>query len=126
MDQARVPDGSDGARIPELDGAGVEGLADVLLDLVDDVVQELLARIALDLIVERVEQHHHRRRDDGLLHVVRRDLLVLLDELGRVRLVLERASREARKLTMVPVVEDREVLAVARQVLGQAGARKIG
>ena len=47
--------------------AGVEALADVLLDLVAEVVEELLARVALELALERIEEHQHRWRDDGLL-----------------------------------------------------------
>src|SRR5215208_3708884 len=41
-------------------GAGGERLADVLLDLVAQVVEELLARVAVDLALERIEQHQHR------------------------------------------------------------------
>ena len=102
--------------------AGVEAAADVLLALVDEVVEELLARVALDLALERVEQHQHRRGDDGLLDRLGGDRAVLLDELRRVGLVAERAAGQPRQLAVVAVVEDREELAVAGEVVGQAGA----
>ena len=73
-------------------------------------------------LLERVEQHQHRRRDHGLLDRVRRDRAVLLDELRRERLVAERAAGQPRQLAVVAVVEDREELAVAGEVVGQAGA----
>src|ERR1700716_2173152 len=46
---------------------------------------------------------------------------VLLDEFRGVGLVSERAAGEARELTMMAVVEDCEELAVAGEILGQAG-----
>src|SRR6476646_5890261 len=96
--------------------------ADVLLDLVAEIREELLARVALDLALERIEQHQHRRGDDRLLDVVRGDLPVLLDELRREGLVAEGAAGQAGQLAVVAVVEDREELAVAREVVGEAGA----
>ena len=102
--------------------AGGERLADVLLGLVAEVGEELLARVALDLALERVEQHQHRGGDDGLLDGLGGDRLVLLDELRGERLVAERAAGEARELAVVAVVEDREELAVAGEVVGEAGA----
>ena len=98
--------------------------ADVLLALVAQVAEELLARVAGDLALERVQQHQHRRRDHRLLHRVGGDRAVLLHELGRERLVAERPARQARELAVVAVVEDREVLAVAGEVVGQPGARE--
>ena len=50
--------------------------------------------------------------------------LVLLDELRRERLVAERAAGQPRQLAVMAVVEDREVLAVAGEVVGQPGARE--
>ena len=105
-------------------GAGGERLPDVLLDLVAEVVEELVARVALDLALERIQQHQHRRRDHRLLDRVAGDRLVLLDELGRERLVAERAAGQPRQLAVVTVVEDREELAVAGEMVGQAGARE--
>ena len=105
-------------------GAGVEALADVLLDLVAEVVEELLARVAVDLALERVEQHQHRRRDHRLLDRMRGDRLVLLDELGGEGLVAERAAGQPRELAVVAVVEDREELPVAGEVVGEPGARQ--
>ena len=99
-----------------------KALADVLLDLVAEVAEELLARVALDLALERVEQHQHRGRDDGLLDGLRGDRLVLLDELRGERLVAERAAGQPRQLAVVAVVEDREELAVAGEVVGEPGA----
>ena len=106
----------------DADGAGVEAAPDVLLALVAQVGEELVARVAGQLLVERVEQHQHRRGDDGLLDRVRRDRAVLLDELRRERLVAERAAGEPRQLAMVAVVEDREELPVAGQVVREARA----
>ena len=105
-------------------GAGGECLADVLLDLVAEVVEELLARVALDLALERIQQHQHRRRDHCLLDRLARERLVLLDELGGEGLVAERAAGQARELAVVAVVEDGEELAVAGEVVGEAGARE--
>ena len=48
--------------------------------------------------------------------------LVLLDELRREGLVAERPAGQARELAVVAVVEDREELAVAGEVVGEAGA----
>ena len=103
-------------------GAGGERLPDVLLDLVAEVVEELLARVALDLALERIQQHQHRRGDHGLLDRLAGDRLVLLDELGGERLVAERAAGQARELAVVTVVEDGEELSVAGEVVGEAGA----
>ena len=108
----------------DADGAGVKAPADVLFDLVDHVVEERVAGVAVDLAVQRVQQHHHRRRDHRLLDVMRRDRLVLADELRRVGLVAKRATRDARQLAVVAVVEDGEELPVTREVVGQAGARQ--
>ena len=105
-------------------GAGVEALADVLLDLVAEVVEELVARVAVDLALERIEEHQHRGGDDRLLDRLARDRLVLLDELRGEGLVAERAAGQPRQLTVVAVVEDGEELPVAGEVVGQAGARE--
>ena len=104
------------------DRAGVEALADVLLALVDDVVEELVARVPGELVLQRVQQAHHRRRDHRLLDRVRGDLHVLLDELRGVGLVAERPAGQPRELAVVAVVEDREELPVAGEIVGQAGA----
>src|SRR3954468_12354346 len=72
--------------------------ANVRLALVHDVLEELLARVPLDLAFEGIEQHHHRQGDHGLLDVPSRDLLVLLDKLRRVGLVAERAAGQLREL----------------------------
>ena len=45
-------------------------------------------------------------------------------ELRRVRLVAERAAGQPRELAMVAVVEDREELPVAGEVVREAGARE--
>ena len=105
-------------------GARVEAPADVLLDLVAEVGEELVARIPRDLLLERVEQHQHRGRDHRLLDRVRRDRAVLGHELRRERLVAERPAGQPRELAVVAVVEDREELAVPREVVGQARARQ--
>ncbi|HEX4625858.1 MAG TPA: hypothetical protein VH231_15525 [Solirubrobacteraceae bacterium] len=53
---------------------------------------------------------------------MRGDRPVLLDEFRGVGLVAERAAGDPRQLAVVAVVEDGEELAVAGQVVGQAGA----
>ena len=55
---------------------------------------------------------------------LRRDRPVLLDELRGERLVAERAAGQPRQLAVMAVVEDGEELAVAGEVVGQAGARE--
>ena len=106
----------------DADGARGEGLADVLLGLVAQVGEELLAAVALELAGERVEQVEHRRRDHRLLERLGGVRRGLLQQVGGVRPVAERPARQARQLPVVPVVEDREVLAVAGQVVRETGA----
>ena len=53
---------------------------------------------------------------------MRRDRRVLLDELRGEGLVAERAAGQPRQLAVMAVVEDREELPVAGEVVGQPGA----
>jgi hypothetical protein len=73
--------------------AGVERSPDVRLALADQVVQERLARVALDPI-QRVEQAEGRGGDDGLLHRYVRAVLCLLQVARRVRTEPEGRRRE--------------------------------
>ena len=97
---------------------GREALADVLLALVAQIAQELLARVARDLAVERIEQRQHRGRDHRLLHRLGRHLDRLCEIVGGVGLVPERAAGQARQLAVMAVGEDREILAVAARWFG--------
>ena len=106
------------------DGARGEGGAHVLLALVDQVGLEGLARVALDLLVERIEQRQHRGRDDRLLHRLGRGLDRELERIGGEALVAEGAAGQPRQLAMVAVGEDGEILAAPRQMVGEAGSRK--
>lgn len=124
-------------------GAGLEAQADVLLALVDQVLDELVLRVALDLAwkrvsecesfqftgslltLQRVQQVQHAGRNDGLLQAgLLGERLALLKVVGGIGVVLQRALDEARKLPVVSIVEDGEELAVGREILGQALAAK--
>ncbi len=103
-------------------GAGLEGLADVRHALLDDVLFELLARVAVDGVLQRVQQREHRRGDDGLLHRLGRVRQRLLERVGGVEVVLQRAARELGQLAAVTIGEDREELPARAEVRSQAGA----
>ena len=88
------------------------------------VRQELLARVARHLVVEGVQERQHRGGDDRLLQGLGRHLHRLLDVGRGEGLVPERSAGQARQLTVVAVGEDREVLAIPGEVVGEARARQ--
>ena len=103
-------------------GAGGEALADVPLALVADVLEELRARIALHLPVKRVQERQHGGRDHRLLERLLGDPHRLLDVARGVGVVAEAAVGQLRKLPVVPVGEEREILPARHQFLVHARA----
>ena len=102
--------------------AGGKRLADVLLALVDQVVLEVLTGVSGYLVAQRVQQGEHRRRDHRLLHRLGGAADRLLQCVCCICPVPERTAGQPRQLTVVTVGEDREVLAAAAEVVGEAGA----
>lgn len=93
-------------------GTGLKAQADVLLALVDYVLGKLLAAVALNFAVERIEQVQHGWGNDGLLHWLGGKPLGFVVQVCRVRLVTEGAPDQAWQL---PVVSgDRSALKSAK------------
>ena len=95
---------------------------DVLLALVDQVLLEVVPRVAGDLLLQGVQEREHRRGDHRLLHRLVGVADRPLQRVGGIRLVAERAAGQLRQLAVVAVGEDGEELATTGEVVGQARA----